>query len=272
MRTIVHLSDLHFGRIDPLLPGPLASCVAKANPDLVAVSGDLTQRARHSEFEQAVRFLEALPSPRIVIPGNHDVPLYNLYARFAGKLARFRSHVGEDIEPAYADDEIAVIGINTARSFTWKGGRINSLQIARIHEWLCPFGSEVTKIIVTHHPFDLPPGHGGTVVGRARMAMQQLANCGADVFLSGHLHLGHTGHTALRYRYAGLSALIVQAGTATSTRGRGEPNSFNIIRVERPEIAVRRMSWDAIRRDFVLASVERFRRENDTWSRLEPGG
>jgi 3',5'-cyclic AMP phosphodiesterase CpdA len=118
----------------------------------------------------------------------------------------------------------------------------------------------VAKIIVTHHPFDLPPGHGGHVVGRAQMAMHRLAGCGADLFLSGHLHLGYTGDTSIRYEIQGLSALIVQAGTATSTRGRGEANSFNVIRIELPEIEVERMSWDPLRRRFLPTSPERYRR------------
>lgn len=260
MRTLVHLSDLHFGRIDPLLPGPLAQSIEQIRPDLVAISGDLTQRARREEFEQARAFLDALPSPQIVVPGNHDVPLYNPYLRFLGRLRRFRLYIGEDLEPTYADEEIAVIGVNTARSLAFKGGRINVAQVARIREWLHPFPAGVTKIIVTHHPFDLPAGLGGDVVGRARMVMRRLAGCGADVFLSGHLHRGHTGHTSFRYQVPGLSALIVQAGTATSTRGRGEANSFNVIRIEPPEIEVERMSWDPLNRSFRSLSRELFRR------------
>jgi len=167
MRTIVHLSDLHFGRIDPLLPEPLVECVEAVRPDLVAVSGDLTQRARPEEFEQARAFLDALPSPQIVVPGNHDVPLYNAYLRFFGGLRRFRRYISEDLEPTYADEEMAVIGLNSARSLAFKGGRINLRQVEQAREWLCSFPPRVAKIIVIHHPFDLPPGHGGRVVGRA---------------------------------------------------------------------------------------------------------
>ena len=263
MRTIVHLSDLHFGRIDPLLPEPLVESVEAVRPDLVAVSGDLTQRARPEQFEQARAFLDALPSPQIVVPGNHDVPLYNAYLRFFGGLRRFRRYITEDLEPTYADEEMAVIGLNSARSLTFKGGRIGLRQMQRAREWLCSVPLRVFKIIVTHHPFDLPPGHGGRVVGRAHMAMLRLADCGADLFLSGHLHLGYTGDTSIRYEIQGLSALIVQAGTATSTRGRGEANSFNVIRIEPPEIEVERMSWDPLHRRFLPTSLERKRRPLD---------
>jgi 3',5'-cyclic AMP phosphodiesterase CpdA len=118
----------------------------------------------------------------------------------------------------------------------------------------------VAKFIVIHHPFHLPPGQGGHVVGRAQMAMRRLADCGADLFLSGHFHLGYTGDTRIGYEIPGLSALIVQAGTATSTRGRGEANSFNVIRIEPPEIEVERMSWVARPRRFLPTSAERYRR------------
>ena len=260
MRTIVHLSDLHFGRIDPLLPEPLAESVEAVRPDLVAVSGDLTQRARPEQFEQARAFLDALPSPQIVVPGNHDVPLYNAYLRFFGGLRRFRRYISEDLEPTYADEEMAIIGLNSARSLAFKGGRISFRQVEQAREWLCRFPRRVARIIVTHHPFDLPPGHGGRVVGRAQTAMRRLAGCGADLFLSGHLHLGYTGDTSTRYEIQGLSALIVQAGTATSTRSRGEANSFNVIRIDPLEMEVERMSWDPLRRRFLPTSPERYRR------------
>src|SRR5215212_4405314 len=159
MRTLVHLSDLHFGRVDQELLGPVTSTVTGLNPDLVVVSGDLTQRARSQQFREAREFLDTLPSPQIIVPGNHDVPLHNLFARFFEPLEKYREFITDDLTPFYSDDEVAVLGINTARSFTVKDGRINSEQIEAIRQRLCPFPQEVTKIIVTHHPFDLPKGH-----------------------------------------------------------------------------------------------------------------
>ncbi len=270
MRTVVHLSDIHFGRVDRALVEPLVRFVQACEPDLVAISGDLTQRARDEEYRQARTFLDSLPTPRIVVPGNHDVPLYNVYRRFLKPLAGYRRHISQDIEPAYADAEIAVLGVNSARSLTFKGGRINILQVSRIREWLCPFPDRVMKIIVTHHPFEIPEGGSQRLlVGRARMVMEKLAGCGADVFLSGHLHLGIIGLTATRYRTAGVSALIVQAGTATSTRGRGEANSFNVLRIDRPRIEVDRIVWHAGSRAFQVASTMRFLRTETGWSQLE---
>ena len=116
MRTLVHLSDLHFGRVDPALLSPLRALVEHLEPDVVVVSGDLTQRARSAQFQQARVFLDSLPGPQIVVPGNHDVPLYNVFSRFLTPLVKYRRHVTDDLSPEYVDEEIAVLGINTARS------------------------------------------------------------------------------------------------------------------------------------------------------------
>ena len=259
MRTIVHLSDLHFGRTDPEILQPLIATVNGIAPHLVVVSGDLTQRARSKQFQEAKRFLDALPQPQIVVPGNHDVPLYNIFSRFLQPLAEYRRHISENVEPTYVDQEIAVVGVNTARSLTFKDGRINQAQIARIREWLCALDNCIVKIIVTHHPFDLPAEYDGDeLVGRAPLAMETLADCGADLLLAGHLHTSHAGSTGARYDIPGFSALVVQAGTATSTRGRGETNSFNIIRTSPSSIAVERHGWIPEFKVFQLAKTETF--------------
>ncbi|MCU1268480.1 MAG: metallophosphoesterase [Acidobacteria bacterium] len=269
MRTLVHLSDLHFGRVDQALIDPLTKAIAAIDPDLVAVSGDLTQRARSREFRAARMFLDSLPQPQIVVPGNHDVPLHNVFTRLLQPLEKYRRYITDNLEPFFADDEIAVVGVNTARSLVIKGGRINKIQVMRIRGQLCPFRDEVVKVVVTHHPFDLPEGyHQRDLVGRARMAMAGLAECGADIFLAGHLHVSHTGHTAKRYKIRGHSALVVQAGTASSTRGRGEVNSFNVLRTDHPEIAVERFEWQPDNRVFAVASREEFRHSSEGWLRV----
>ncbi len=270
MRTIVHLSDIHFGRVDAAVVGPLIETINQIAPDLVAVSGDLTQRARSHQFKAARAFLEALPKPQIVVPGNHDVPLHNVLARFAQPLRKYRRYITDDLRPLYYDDEIAMLGVNTARSFTIKGGRINQQQVDWMRDQLCSLDPEVVKIVVTHHPFDIPEGHKErNLVGRARMAMERLASCGADVFLAGHLHISHTTHSARRYKIKGHSALVVQAGTATSERGRGEANSFNVIRIERPNISIERLEWLTERGSFASAEIENFRHTPDGWIRIE---
>jgi len=114
MRTIVHLSDLHFGRIDEALIAPIVAQIHEIAPDLIVVSGDLTQRAKSEQFMEARQFLDALPQPQIVVPGNHDVPLFNVMARFFRPLTKYRRYITQQLQPIFIDEEIAVIGINTA--------------------------------------------------------------------------------------------------------------------------------------------------------------
>lgn len=269
MRTLIHLSDVHFGRVDYRLIDPLVKFVNELQPHVVVVSGDLTQRARAAQFKEARAFLDRLPKPQVVVPGNHDVPLYNVFARFLKPLDNYRRYISDDLAPFYLDDEVAVVGVNTARSLAFKNGRINEEQVALIRARMCALGDEVTKIVVTHHPFDVPPGKDeNDLLGRAEMAMQTLARCGADVLLAGHLHLSHTGHSAARYRVEGHSALVVHAGTATSTRGRGETNSFNVIRVDHPQIEIERVSWQTETVNFTAFLTERFAHTPAGWMRL----
>jgi 3',5'-cyclic AMP phosphodiesterase CpdA len=249
--------------------GPLEEAVSEARPSVVVVSGDLTQRARSQQFKEAREFLDRLPKPQVVVPGNHDVPLYDVVERFARPLDKYRRYISDDVEPFYEDDEMVVAGVNTARSLTRKYGRVNERQVAHLRERLCAYRDDVFKVVVTHHPFDVPEGGDeGEIVGRAQMAMEALAACGADLLLAGHLHVGHTGRTAERYKIQGHSALVVQAGTATSTRGRGEANSFNVIRLKHPHIQVERRVWTPEAASFRAANAETFRHTPDGWERL----
>ena len=125
MRTLIHLSDLHFGRIDPGILDPLRHAVHDAKPHLVAISGDFTQRARRSQFAAARAFMDTLEPPKLVVPGNHDVPYWNVARRFLQPLTRYRRYISEELEPEYQDEEMIVLGVNTARAFAHGGGRIN---------------------------------------------------------------------------------------------------------------------------------------------------
>ena len=216
MRVLAHLSDLHFGRIEPSALEPLRRRLHELAPHLVVVSGDLTQRARLRQFREARAFLDTLPTPQLVVPGNHDVPLYNLLARFLAPLEGYRRIIADELDPGYVDDELVVLGLNTARSLTWKDGAVSETQLARVQEQLCRLDGGVTKVLVTHHPF---------------MATRRLQDCGVDLMLAGHLHSSSVAH-------AEHGALIVQAGTATSSRTRAEPNAFNVLRIGRGRIEV----------------------------------
>jgi len=265
MRTIVHLSDLHFGRLDARVVTPLLAAIRDVSPNLIAISGDFTQRARRNQFAEARAFLQSLEHPHLVVPGNHDVPLYDVARRFLRPLARYQRFIAAELEPSHVDDEIAVVGLNSARSLTFGRGRLNASQIERAAERLRGVDPRLIKIVVTHHPFDLPDDYRAEhLVGRAKQAMAAFAAAGADLFLAGHLHVSHIGRTAERYKIAGHSALVVQAGTI-SARLRGEPNSFNVLRVNRPDITITRHIWADATQEFAAGPARSFRHSDDGW-------
>lgn len=264
MRTLVHLSDLHFGRVHRHVVDALRESVVRLGPDVVAVSGDLTQRARRSQFREAKAFLDSLPYPLVVVPGNHDVPLFNVFARFIDPLGGYRRHVTTDLQPSYRDEEIVVVGANTTRSLTFGGGAIRRADVQQIVEILGRFSERTIKVVVSHHPFDTPYGPEGRT--RSTPAVEAFVRAGADVFLTGHLHVSHTGHTAARYRIGGRSAIVAEAGTAMSTRVRGEPNAFNALHLDIAHVVVTRFDWQPAVGEFRAADKQRFGKSADGWT------
>lgn len=267
MRTLIHLSDLHFGRTDPAILPKLIDTVHAAKPDLVVVSGDLTQRARSAEFINARALLAALPSPQLVVPGNHDIPLHNVFQRFFSPLKKYRRYISSDLAPLHIDTEIAVAGINTARSLTFKNGRVNTEQIETLRTAWQAVEAHVIKIVVTHHPFDVPDlNEDQALVGRAEPMMSALAALHVDVLMAGHHHLGSAENSATSYPYLNHASIVVQAGTATSTRQRGQTNSFNLIRIEAARIAVERFDWIPAEQQFLAAARSDFLRGEQGWA------
>ncbi|WP_027062416.1 metallophosphoesterase family protein [Mesorhizobium loti] len=270
MKTLVHLSDLHFGKTDSQVVEAIASEVRAIGPDLLVVSGDLTQRARKDEFLQARAFLDSFAGPRLVVPGNHDVPLWNVFARALTPLARYKRYIAADTDPFYADAEIAVVGINTARSLTIKDGRINVRQLEAAAEKFAHLSDDITRIVITHHPFEGLDFEGDDgIVGRASLAMNAFSRSGVDIILSGHQHLHRAGSSARRYLIDGYAALLIQAGTAVSSRRREAANSFNIICIHRPEISLECRSWRSPRGGFETSARYSFRHGPDGWRMLD---
>ncbi|MBC8041955.1 MAG: metallophosphoesterase [Rhizobacter sp.] len=249
MKTIAHISDLHFGAIDMTVVDGLLRDLAALAPSLIVISGDLTQRATDEEFMAAKEFLRALPSTYLVIPGNHDVPLYRFWERIFDPFGNYKTYISETLDPLYSDEEIAVLGLNTARRFPIVDGRISLSQIADMKSKFALLGDNIFKVVVTHHPL-VPPagkeqdaGHKGET-GRAMLALGVTDESGVDLLLSGHLHFASNHDTSLQYPALKRSAVVVQAGTATSTRRRGEPNAFNFFVIEHHKFSLTVRAWD----------------------------
>ncbi len=260
VRTLVHLSDLHFGSILAPTLQPLVDAVWALQPDLTIVSGDFTQRARRLEFAAATAFVARLPNPRLCVPGNHDIPLYDVVRRFTTPLARYLRGITPDLAPVFIDAEVAVVGINTARSLTFKGGRISAPQRDATRRAFLRATLGQARVVVAHHPFAIPHGLTGVaVVGGAAEAMGGFAADGVDLVITGHLHLVHVS-TGARY-VAGYDAPVVGAGTATSDRARGEPNSFMVYRIDATRIHADVYTWAGDRSSFICSDTRSFARQ-----------
>ncbi len=275
-RTVLHISDLHFGAEDEHLVEVLVLAIAELHPDVIAVSGDLTQRARRAQFAAARRFLRRLNAPLVVVPGNHDVPLYNVLARLANPLGGYRRYISRERYPVFADDALIVAGADTTRSLTIQDGGLRRRDVDHLSAVLSSAPEGATRIVVCHHPFDPLTGRRArlTAPRPAADAIERLVTAGADVFLTGHLHLGYVGHTVVRYGTAGRAAIVVEAGTATSVRVRGEVNSFNVLRIDDEAIEVERQTWDPDGQCFGPGPRDRFTRTPGGWSRTggDPAG
>lgn len=268
MKTVAHISDLHFGTEDSTVAEALVRDLKKFNPAVVVNSGDFTQRARNSQFKAAAAYLKQLPMPQINIPGNHDVPLFDIFRRFFSPLTRFRKFISDERFPRYVDDNLIVLGINTARSLTWKSGRISKEQIDEMEQILLNLPKSHFKIIATHHPFIPPPGEeniGVKLVGHAKKALTVIERSNVDLLLAGHLHEGYTGDIRTFYPSSKRSIVVAQAGTAISKRVRSDPNGYNLIRLQEGKIDIEVRRWSATKSAFTKAERIVFTRENDKW-------
>jgi 3',5'-cyclic AMP phosphodiesterase CpdA len=265
MTTIAHISDLHFGAVVPDLAEGIILDLEAEQPDLVVVSGDLTQRARKSQFVAARSFLDRLSFPKLVVPGNHDIPLFDVFRRFLKPLARFREYINDDVNPfCRLDADIAVYGINTARSLTWKSGRISIKQMRELEQTVCPLPDDIFKVVVTHHPFIPPPDDDGIqLVGRSAETLTILEKCEVDLLLAGHLHQGYSGDVRPYYPKTRHSILVVQAGTAISRRNRRHPNGYNLIKLEPENIMIQVRQWNENR--FTIALADTYEKKDREW-------
>ena len=267
MARLIHLSDLHFGAHDPRLVEAVERKVDEARPDLVVVSGDFTQRARTEQFQEACRFLERLRDSGhevLAVPGNHDVPLYDVLRRFLSPLTRYMRYIDDTLCPLQEIPGATVLGINTARSLTFKDGRISEEQMDFIRTTFERTDPNATRVLVTHHPlFALQVGDSITpAVGRSPLALDAIGDAGVDMLLAGHNHQASI-HSARDLVTRAGPALVIQAGTATSTRVREQDQSFNRIEIDGSKVTVIVEAWDGSQ--FAAQAAQVYERDGDRW-------
>lgn len=246
MSLVLHLSDTHFGTERPEVVEALLKLAQQQRPDVAVLSGDITQRGRSPEFAAARAFIDALAArSKLVLPGNHDIPLFKVWQRLFAPYRNLRRAFGRDLEPDYEDDAVLIIGVNTTSRFRHIDGRVSSRQIERVRRRLLRSPGTRLKLVVTHQPVHVQhvEDQHNLLHGR-RAAMQVWSAAGADLILGGHIHLPFT--QALRVAHQLPRELwAVQAGTAVSKRTRADtPNSVNLIR-HQPGAAICKVErWD----------------------------
>jgi 3',5'-cyclic AMP phosphodiesterase CpdA len=263
VRTIAHISDVHFGRADPLVVEGLLSDLAELQPSLVVVSGDLTQRARRRQFAAARAFLGRIEAPLLAVPGNHDIPLFDLPRRILSPFGRYRAAICSELEPLFRDDELAVLGLNSSRPYVWRSGRLSPAQAADVRRRLASLPPEAFRVVVTHHPF-LPPPHGadGQGIAGGLRALRAAQDAGVDLLLAGHLHLSYSADVRSHHRPLRRSMLSVQAGTL-STRTRTEVNGYNWVVVDPPRLTLAVRAWTGS--SFAPTGAARYVKRHDEW-------
>jgi len=228
MSVVLHLSDTHFGTERAQVVEALVALAAQQRPDVVVLSGDITQRARPAQFRSAKAFVDRLGAPVLAIPGNHDIALFDLWARLTRPYARFAKVFGPELEPVVSLPDWLIVGVNTTRAWRHSHGEVSGTQIARVASLLATAKPEQLRVVVVHQPLAVPEaGEASNLLRGHADAAKAWAQAGADLVLGGHIHLPYT----LSLQGLVRRLWVVQAGTAVSKRTRaGVPNSVNLLR------------------------------------------
>jgi len=250
MTLLLQISDPHFGTEQPLVVEALLRLANTLQPDLVVMSGDITQRARRVQFSAAQAFVGTFgATPFVVVPGNHDIPLYNLFARVAHPYANYRRVFGDDLEPVFESAELLVIGVNTTRAYRRKDGEVSVQQVERVALRLDHATARQLRVVVTHQPVVAARANDirNLLHGREH-AIERWSQAGVDLILGGHIHLPYVAPLHVAYKDLPRQMWAVQAGTSLSSRVRGTvPNSVNVIDYDASNTDARRAivaRWD----------------------------
>jgi 3',5'-cyclic AMP phosphodiesterase CpdA len=244
MRRIVHISDLHFGTTEQKLVDALVRDIEQQAPDLTVVTGDLTQRARNREFDAARDFLQRLPQPQLVVPGNHDIaPVYKPWRRLLAPFTRFRKAITGDLDGMFDDGELMVAGLNSVTPFRFKDGAVPPRRLKRLETRMRASGTKL-RVVAAHHPLVEIESRDKQELVRGQKALRSaLERAGVHLVLAGHLHQSFSGPAKARVGRAG-SLVVVQASTSTSSRRRGHANAYNVIELEPKTVRVQVRAWN----------------------------
>lgn len=228
MSTLLQISDTHFGTEQAPVVQALTLLAHQQRPDVVVLSGDITQRATPAQFRAARAFADRLGAPLLAVPGNHDIPLLDLWTRLRRPHARYIAAFGADLEPVHRSHDMLVVCVNTTRAWRHKNGEISAPQVERVAQLLAGAAPAQLRVVVVHQPVAVTRARDEINLLRGRaLALQRWAAAGADIVMGGHIHLPYV--KALQGLARPLWA--VQAGTAVSARVRdGVPNSVNLLR------------------------------------------
>ena len=233
MTLLLQISDPHFGTTQPPVQEALVRLAQAQRPDVLVLSGDITQRARASQFKAARAFCDRLAIPQMLsLPGNHDIPLFNLYQRLFKPYARYLQAFGPALETCLDTAQWRVIGVNTTRRWRHKNGQVSGAQIDRVVAQLQSAGLAQLRVVVVHQPVYVMRAEDEHDRLRGwEPAVRAWAAAGADLVLGGHIHLPYACELSSRVAGLGRRLWCVQAGTALSSRVRWEaPNSVNLLR------------------------------------------
>ncbi len=244
---LLQISDLHFGPPYVEQVGEAALRMAiSLHPDAIIINGDLTQRAKREQFVAAKQYMERLPHvPQLVIPGNHDVPLYRVVERLFDPHRLYREIISEELNPVLRIDGAVIVGLDsTAPRRAISNGQIFKWQLDHCERALNETPSGIARIVVAHHHFAPAPDHlRDSNMPNAKRAIERFADLKVDMILGGHLHRAYIGNSLDFYpgSHRDRGIIIAQCGTTTSRRGRGreqEKNSLNQIEIVEGRITI----------------------------------
>jgi len=279
MLTILHGSDLHFGKpFDSHVAEVFRETILRLSPDLLVLSGDFTQRAKIREFREAQEFLKSLPDlPLVVTPGNHDVPLYRVWERMFAPLRNYREFISTELDTVTSVSGATVVSLNsTAPLRGIVNGRLEDRQLLFAAQAFNDVPEEDLRVVVLHHHLAPAPDYeSDQVLPGFQTCLSAFGKMNVDLILGGHLHRAYIANSLDSYpQENGKPGMIIaHSGTTTSRRGRARErnkNSFNLIGISGDRIVISQHLFVAEEGGFVPVGTHSFPRQTGGFLNGDP--